>query len=87
MFLCSGNHQGTCDIQKERLDRDEISIYYYKLVESTVNCLDEFYLTGPVYLNMPKHRTKYQISEDNENLINLFLDYKGYDRNTKDDVV
>lgn len=36
---------------------------------------------------MPKHRTKYQISEDKERLINLFLDYKNYGPNTRDDVV
>ena len=34
------------DLQKERLDREEISIHYYKRVKSAANRLDEFYLTG-----------------------------------------
>ena len=75
------------DLQKERLDREEISIHYYKRVKSAANRLDEFYLTGTLHLNMPKHGTKYQISEDNERLIDLFLDYKNYGPNTRDDVV
>ena len=54
------------DLQKERLDREEISIHYYKRVKSAANRLDEFYLTGTLHLNMPKHGTKYPISEDNE---------------------
>ena len=48
---------------------------------------DEFYLTGTLHLNMPKHGTKYPISEANEKLIDLFLDYTGYCPNTRDDVV
>ena len=60
------------DLQKERLDREEISIHYYKRVKSAANRLDEFYLTGTLHLNMPKHGTKYPISEDNEKLIDLF---------------
>ena len=75
------------DLQKERLDREEISIHYYKRVKSAANRLDEFYLTGTLHLNMPKHGTKYPISGDNEKLIDLFLDYKGYGPNTRDDVV
>ena len=75
------------DLQKERLDREEISIHYYKRVKSAANRLDEFYLTGTLHLNMPKHGTKYPISEDSEKLIDLFLDYKGYGPNTRDDVV
>lgn len=75
------------DLQKERLDREEISIHYYKRVKSAANRQDEFYLTGTLHLNMPKHGTKYQISEDNERLIDLFLDYKNYGPNTRDDVV
>ena len=75
------------DLQKERLDREEISIHYYKRVKSAANRLDEFYLTGTLHLNMPKHGTKYPISEDHEKLIDLFLDYKGYGPNTRDDVV
>ena len=31
------------DLQKERLDREEISIHYYKRVKSAANRLDEFY--------------------------------------------
>ena len=30
------------DLQKERLDREEISIHYYKRVKSAANRLDEF---------------------------------------------
>lgn len=75
------------DLQKERLDREEISIHYYKRVKSAANRLDEFYLTGTLHLNMPKHGTKYPISEDSEKLIDLFLDHKGYGPNTRDDVV
>lgn len=45
------------DLQKERLDREEISIHYYKRVKSAANRLDEFYLTGTLHLNMPKHGT------------------------------
>lgn len=75
------------DLQKERLDREEISIHYYKRVKSAANRLDEFYLTGTLHLNMPKHGTKYPISEGHEKLIDLFLDHKGYGPNTRDDVV
>ena len=39
------------DLQKERLDREEISIHYYKRVKSAANRLDEFYLTGTLHLN------------------------------------
>lgn len=74
-------------LQKERLDRGEISIHYYKRVKSAANRLNEFYLTGTIHLNMPKHGTKYQISAENERLMDLFLDDKKYGPNTRDDVV
>ena len=48
--------------------------------------LDECYLTGTLHLNMPKHGTKYPISENNEKLIGLFLDYKDYGLNVRDNV-
>lgn len=44
-------------------------------------------IPATLHLNMPKHGTKYPISEDSEKLIDLFLDYKGYGPNTRDDVV
>lgn len=75
------------DLQKERLERGEITIHYYKRVKSAANRLNEFYLTGTLHLNMPKRGTKYQIKEENERLIDLFLDYKNYGPNTRDDVV
>lgn len=74
-------------LQKERLGRGEISIHYYKRVKSAANRLNEFYLTGTIHLNMPKHGTKYQISAENERLMDLFLDDKKYGPNTRDDVI
>lgn len=75
------------DLQKERLEKGEITIHYYKRVKSAANHLNGFYLTGTLHLNTPKRGTKYQIKAENERLIDLFLDYKKYGPNTRDDVV
>ena len=75
------------EFQEERLAREEITTHYYKKIKSAANRLNEFYLTGTLHLNMPKHGTRYQLKEENERLIDLFLDYKKYGPNTRDDVV
>ncbi len=73
--------------QKERLSRSEISDYHYRNIRSAANRLNEFYLTGTVYLRIPKHGTKYLLKAENERLIDRFLDYKDYGPNTRGDVV
>ena len=57
--------------QKERLSRNEISDYYYRNIRSAANRLNEFYLTGTIHLNMPKHGSKYLLRAENERLIFL----------------
>lgn len=59
--------------QKERLSRNEISDYYYRNIRSAANRLNEFYLTGTIHLNMPKHGSKYLLRAENERLIDRFL--------------
>lgn len=73
--------------QQERMSRNEISDYQYRNIRSAANRLNEFYLTGTIYLKMPKHGTKYLLKAENERLIDSFLDYKNYGPNTRDDVV
>lgn len=74
-------------LQKERMERGEISHAYYLRTRSAVNRLNEFYLTGTIHMKMPKRGTRYLLSAENERLVDHFVEHKNYGPNTRDDVV
>ena len=74
------------EFQKERMEKAEISIHYYRNICSAANRLSEFYLTDTLHLKMPKHGTKYLLREENERLVDCFLEYRNYGPNARDDV-
>lgn len=73
--------------QERRFGQGEISKSYLYNVRSIVRKLNEFYLTGTIRIYQPTHATIYQLLPENERLIDLFLDWKGYGTNTRDDAL
>ena len=75
------------DFQEERVSRNEISKEYLKRLKIGANKLDEFYITGTVHVTTNEHGTKYDILPENERLADMFIKYRGYGPNTRDDVL
>ena len=73
-------------LQKERLDRQEITEHYYRLIKSIASRMNDFFITGEIKIPSSKRGTVYVISPEYENLVDRFVDYKHYKPNTCDDV-
>ena len=73
-------------LQKERLDRQEITEHYYRQVKSIASRMNDFFITGEIKIPSAKRGTVYVISPEYENLVDRFVDYKQYKQNTCDDV-
>ena len=73
-------------LQKERLDRQEITEHYYRLIKSIASRMNDFFITGEIKIPSAKRGTVYVISPEYENLVDRFVDYKHYKPNTCDDV-
>lgn len=73
-------------LQKERLERQEITAHYYREIKSIASRMNDFFITGEIGTPSAKRGTVYVLSPEYENLIDRFVDYKHYKPNTCDDV-
>ena len=73
-------------LQKERLERQEITAHYYREIKSIASRINDFFITGEIGTPSAKRGTVYVLSPEYENLIDRFVDYKHYKPNTCDDV-
>lgn len=73
-------------LQKERLERQEITEHYYREIKSMASRMNDFFVTGEIGIPSAKRGTIYVLSPEYENLVDRFVDYKHYKQNTCDDV-
>ena len=74
-------------LQKDRVENEEISRASLHPVLSAARRLDEFYLTGTLRVFQSRNKTQYHLRDENERLLDLFLNDRQYGNNTVDDVV
>ncbi|MCR4721670.1 MAG: site-specific integrase [Lachnospiraceae bacterium] len=75
------------ELQRCRYECNEISQGWYMSLKTGANRLNEFFITGTVHIQAHKYGTTYELSPENENLADRFVEYQGYGKNTCDDVV
>ena len=75
------------ELQRERYEREEISRDWYMSLKCGANRLNEFFITGTVHLLTHKKGTIYELSATNAILLDRFIAYQGYGKNTCDDVM
>lgn len=73
-------------LQKERLERQEITGHYYRQIKSMASRMNDFFVTGEIRIPTARRGTVYVISSKYESLVDQFVDYKHYKQNTCDDV-
>ncbi len=75
------------ELQRERYEKGEIERGWYMSLRTGANKLNEFYLTGTVHVSVQKKGSTYELSEENARLLDHFIEYQGYGKNTCDDVI
>lgn len=73
-------------LMKERRERGEIGKSLFRAIKADAQRMNEFFITGHLSYRAQKHGTIYEISAENERLIDLFIAWKNYGTNTRDDV-
>ena len=74
------------NLTKTRAERGEIGSGQLKKIRIMAKKMNEFFITGHLSLRGTKRGTVYEISAENERLIDCFIDWKKYGTNTCDDV-
>lgn len=75
------------ELQRVRYENEEISRNWYFSLRSGANRLNEYFITGTVHLLTHKLGTVYELSELNACLLDEFIAYQGYGKNTCDDAM
>ena len=74
-------------LQQERYERGEIARPNYYKLRSAAHRMNEVYMTGTISIYPVSHGTRYPLNEENGRLLDLFLAWKQYGPNTRDDAV
>jgi len=74
------------NLTKTRAEKGEIGSGQLKKIRIMAKKMNEFFITGHLSLRGTKRGTVYEISAENERLIDCFIDWKKYGTNTCDDV-
>lgn len=70
---------------KGRFEAGEISREFLRQIHQIAKRLNEFYLTGTLRVDIPRHGTRYLLSSYYERLVELFLAHQRYGTNTQHD--
>ena len=73
-------------LQRNRVNNEEISKNSLYPMICAAKRLDEFYMTGTLRVFLYRNKLQQHLREDNERLVDLFLNEKQYGTNTVDDV-
>lgn len=72
---------------RQRCTTGIVSKNYLKQILQITGRLNEFFLTGTLRMDTTVHGTRYELSSHYEHLVDLFVTYRGYGPNTRDDAV
>ena len=73
-------------LQQERYERGEIALPDHNLM-SAAHRMNEVYMTGTISIYPVSHGTRYILNAEHGRLLDLFLNWKQYGPNTRDDAV